>query len=309
MTTNRDFDRLASSWLAAGPTELNDRVLEAALDEVHLTNQRRRATVPWRTFTLSTPQRLAASIAIVAIVGVAGLRLLPGSDVGAPTTAPTASSATSATSPPSSPVPSPSPAFTSAAPTFPPEGAALAGTYRAGAPFQLPDLTFDVPAGWKAFSGVKPGVISLVIDSRTQDGSNGAFVNFEVPLAVFADPCRNTIVLPDLGPTVDDFITALSNLPKFTVGPVTDVLVDGLPGKQFDFTNSVPSTGAGCAGNGLIQVWSTGDVGGATNPGVPQHLVVVDVRGTRLVIEVLYGDPIGTFDDDINAIIDSVRFE
>jgi hypothetical protein len=50
-------------------------------------------------------------------------------------------------------------------------------------------------------------------------------------------------------------------------------------------------------------------VGGATNPGVPQHLVVVDVRGTRLVIEVLYGDPIGTFDDDINAIIDSVRFE
>jgi hypothetical protein len=149
----------------------------------------------------------------------------------------------------------------------------------------------------------------MVIDSRIEQGSNGAFVNFEVPIAVFADPCRGTTLVPDLGPTVDDFITALSNIPQFTVGPVTDVLVDGLPGKQFDLTNSVPSNGAGCIGNGLIRVWSTGDAGGATNPGARQRLVVVDVRGTRFVIEVLYGDPIATFDDDINSIIDSVRFE
>ncbi len=255
---------------------------------------------------MSTPLRLAAAIAIVAIVGVAGLNLFRGGDVGGPTTAPTSSPITSPTT---SPATLPPASATAAAPTFPPEGAALAGTYRAGAPFQLPDLTFDVPAGWKAWTGVKSRVISMVIDSRTEEGSNGAFVNFEVPLAVFADPCRNTIVVPDLGPTVDDFITALSNLPKFTVGPVTDVLVDGLPGKEFDFTNSVPSDGAGCTGDALIQVWSTGDVGGVTLPGAAQRLVVVDVRGTRLVIEVLYGDPIATFDDEINSIIDSVRFE
>jgi hypothetical protein len=308
MTTIRDFDRLASSWLAAGPTELNDRVLEAALDEVHLTNQRRRTTVPWRTSTLSTPLRLAAAIAVVAIAGVAGLNLLRGNGVGGPTAAPTSSLITSPTT---SPATLPPASATSAAPAFPPEGATLAGTYRAGEPFLLPGLTFDVPAGWKSFSGVNPRVISLVIASRTQAGSNGAFVNFEVPLAIYADPCAtgNTVAVPNLGPTVDDFITALSNLPKFTVGPVTDVLVDGLPGKQFDFTNSVPSNGAGCTGDGLIQVWSTGNVGGATNPGAPQRLVVVDVRGTRFVIEVLYGDPIATFDDDINSIIDSVRFE
>ncbi|MEA2673857.1 MAG: hypothetical protein QOI92_1049 [Chloroflexota bacterium] len=31
MTTNSDFDRHASAWLADGPTELSDRVLDAAL--------------------------------------------------------------------------------------------------------------------------------------------------------------------------------------------------------------------------------------------------------------------------------------
>jgi hypothetical protein len=35
----------------------------------------------------------------------------------------------------------------------------------------------------------------------------------------------------------------------------------------------------------------------------------VDVHGTRLVIEVLYADPSGPIENDINAIIASVRFE
>ena len=94
MNTNRDFDRIASGWLAEGPTELNDRVLDAALDEVHLTHQRRRPAVPWRTPYMSTPMRLAAAIAIVAIVGFAGLTLLGGgSNIGGPAATPTCTSA------------------------------------------------------------------------------------------------------------------------------------------------------------------------------------------------------------------------
>lgn len=76
MSTNRDFDRIASAWLTEGPSELADRVLDAALDEVHLTHQRRRLPVPWRTPTLNTPLRLAAGIAIIAVVGYAGLTFL-----------------------------------------------------------------------------------------------------------------------------------------------------------------------------------------------------------------------------------------
>ena len=303
MNMNRDFDRLTSSWLAAGPTELNDRVLEAALDEVHLTNQRRRTTVPWRIPTLSTPQRIAAAIAIVAIVGVAGLNLFRGSDVAAPTPSPTTSPSTS-----------PSATAISASRTFPgAAGPLAAGAYRAGAPFLLPNLTFDVPTKWTAWEGVQTNVISMEIDSPTQAGATGAFVNFEVPVAVYADPCQtgSSVKVPNLGPTVDDFVAALSKLPKFTVGPVTDAIVDGLPGKQFDLTNAIPSNGTGCTGpNALIHVWSTASgVGGDTLGGLRQHVIVVDVHGTRLVIEVLYTDSNGPIENDINAIIASVRFE
>jgi len=76
MNTGRDFNRIAGAWLVEGPNELADRVLDAALEEIHLTNQRRRSVVPWRMPTMTPWMRLAAAIVIVAIVGYAGLTLL-----------------------------------------------------------------------------------------------------------------------------------------------------------------------------------------------------------------------------------------
>ena len=91
-----DFDRLASAWLTEGPEELADRVLAAALREVHLTRQR-RLRVPWRFLTMPALSRAAgvAAVAIVAIVGVGGIIYLnnaPG-EPGAPTATPTATTA------------------------------------------------------------------------------------------------------------------------------------------------------------------------------------------------------------------------
>jgi hypothetical protein len=71
MTTNSDFDRHAAAFMADGPTELSDRMLEAALREVHVTHQRRRLA-PWRTTLMPTAFRLAAAVAIVALVVGAG---------------------------------------------------------------------------------------------------------------------------------------------------------------------------------------------------------------------------------------------
>jgi len=77
MSTQRDFDRTSKAWLAEGPTELADRVLDAALDEVHSTHQRRHLwALPWRTQTLNSPQRVAAGIAIVAFLGYATLSII-----------------------------------------------------------------------------------------------------------------------------------------------------------------------------------------------------------------------------------------
>lgn len=83
MTTNSDFDRHASAWLADGPTELADRVLEAALREVHLTPQRRRLSAPWRATLMPMRLGAAALIVLVAVVGILAFSL-PRSNVGPP---------------------------------------------------------------------------------------------------------------------------------------------------------------------------------------------------------------------------------
>jgi hypothetical protein len=71
MTTNQDFDRHAAAFLANGPTELADRVLDAALREVHTTRQRRGPAAPWRFPGMNTFFRLQAA-ALVAVVLVSG---------------------------------------------------------------------------------------------------------------------------------------------------------------------------------------------------------------------------------------------
>jgi hypothetical protein len=96
MSTHSDFDRTAQAWLAEGPSELADRVLDAALSEVHLTHQRRHPWVtPWRSPLMNTPLRAAAGIAIVAVLGLAAFSLV---GVGAaPTPSPTAATTPSPT--------------------------------------------------------------------------------------------------------------------------------------------------------------------------------------------------------------------
>lgn len=84
MSTNRSFDRIAEAWLAEGPNELADRVLDAALQQVHSTKQRRRLPASRRTLPMNILTRLAASIAMVTIVGLGALMFVaPGVGPGA----------------------------------------------------------------------------------------------------------------------------------------------------------------------------------------------------------------------------------
>jgi hypothetical protein len=71
MSTNSDFDRRAATFLAVGPTELSDRVLDAALGKVHQTPQRRGLTAPWRFLQMPAAFRLATA-AVVAVLAVGG---------------------------------------------------------------------------------------------------------------------------------------------------------------------------------------------------------------------------------------------
>jgi hypothetical protein len=83
MTTNDDFDRIARAWLADGPTELADRVLDAALDDVHATRQRRRPLLHGRTprmtlLVTAGARAAAAALATVAVLGGGALLLAGG---------------------------------------------------------------------------------------------------------------------------------------------------------------------------------------------------------------------------------------
>ena len=81
MSTDRDTTRIVRSWLEEGVTALPDRVLDAVLDQVPATSQRR----PWwpaRTFReMNQALKLAIVAAAVMVVALVGINLMPGSGV------------------------------------------------------------------------------------------------------------------------------------------------------------------------------------------------------------------------------------
>ena len=81
------FDRIAKAWLDDGPDELSVRVLDAVVDEIHLTRQRRANRMPWRLPTMTSPARVAAA-ALVGVLAIGGaifiLRPVTSSVVGPP---------------------------------------------------------------------------------------------------------------------------------------------------------------------------------------------------------------------------------
>jgi len=85
MSLDRDFDRIALAWLAEGPDELADRVLDAVVDEIHQTRQRPASRLPWRLPIMPMPARLAALVAVGVLVLAGGVAMLSGAGRGGPT--------------------------------------------------------------------------------------------------------------------------------------------------------------------------------------------------------------------------------
>ena len=137
MSTDRDTTRIVRSWLEEGATALPDRVLDAVLDQVPATSQRR----PWwparRFHEMNNALKLAIAAAAVVVVAVVGINLLPRQGgVGGPGPSPTASPTPTPT-PTQTPSPTPSPSPSGVLTEFP-EGPLTAGTYTL-APFTAAD--------------------------------------------------------------------------------------------------------------------------------------------------------------------------
>ena len=219
MNANHDFDRIAQAWLAEGPEQLPDRVLDAVADEIHQTRQRHAMRLPWRNLRMNQMNRALAGIAAVAVVLVGGVLLLrPGSNtgVGGP--------------PPSAP----------AGPSGTPSGSALA----------VPALTdtftsarygFSVryPSGWTVKDATKPW-------SRVGENTWGSGINDELSNATARFSGASQALAA--GQTADQWVSAYANgadpssWPPLTIG--------GQAGK-IDY-DGVPAAGGTIAPGGLM---------------------------------------------------------
>ena len=283
MSTHRqlpgsEFDRLASAWLSDGPTELNDRVLDDALSEIHRTHQRRRPPAPWR-LPFMPASRLTmftgASLAAVAVVVVLALSVhAPSPGPGASTSAsPGASSTTTAT-----PAATSSPLAAGPTPAIP--HGPLAGTYTTSV--FTPATTFTVVPGW----------------SDEHEATD------ELTLWM-GDPLHELIVARVVG---DPLVYPRSN-PLWTIGAPKATTVAGLPAQEIDLALSSSANKA----NGFFPLAPLPETDSGTvdvrNPGSTCRLWVVQVNGQQVVV--LSQRPTGessTFDAQVDAFLTSLRF-
>ena len=79
MTTERDLDRTLDRWMDDGPTALADRVIAAAMTDVHTTRQRGARWAPLKElFMTMRPAATIAGIAAAIVVGIAAYQYVWG---------------------------------------------------------------------------------------------------------------------------------------------------------------------------------------------------------------------------------------
>jgi dipeptidyl aminopeptidase/acylaminoacyl peptidase len=105
MTDQRELDRILGTFFVEGTDELADRVIDAALDQIETTPQRRPLGLPRRFLTMNRYAQLAAGVAVVAVIAagaiLVGGRTSPGPGVGA-SPSPTGSAVASGSARPTS---------------------------------------------------------------------------------------------------------------------------------------------------------------------------------------------------------------
>jgi hypothetical protein len=272
MTRDRDIARTVHEWLEHGATALPDRVLDAVLDEVAMTPQRRRPIGRW---LLGNQGARALGMAAACVLGVAVIGV---ANVLAPNVA--------------APPPGGGPPTPRAATALPPDGTRLApGAYSISAPIPL---SFEVPAGLRACAvGSEPAVCGMSI----------AELGFMTIVNVVSDPCAGPPTLrdPPVGPSVTDLVEALRGLPGFDVRSVRDVVVDGYQGVELEIT--APDRACN------LRPWASPQRINGVASRETNRMRIIDVNGTRVVMALAYHP--NTPPADVAALqetMDSVRF-
>jgi hypothetical protein len=284
MSSDRDTTRIVRSWLEEGVVALPDRVLDGVLDQLPATRQRRSL---WRWLGIvdvSANARLAMTAAAAVVVAIAGIAVMA-SVVGP--VGPGAPSPTPTRTPPPTPAILPSPAG---------EATLTPGRYALPA-FSVPGISLDVPAGWfPCFSDPnEAGVCS----ERELEVAALIVQNVVAGQCGFGEELRS----PPPGPSVDELVAAISNIPGVTVTPAIDVSIDGVAGKELTLTAAEP---ASCS----IQTWATSDRTNGMGYDEVDIVRILDVGGTRVLIVGAYHVAYPEAETDaalIRQLLDSVQ--
>jgi hypothetical protein len=270
------FDPRIADWLEDDPHAAPDQALDVVLAAYPSIKQRRAWRVPWRSNTMSLPLRLAAATFIAAVVVGGGIYLLgpraigPGADA------------------------SPTPVAGSPTPAPLKVGSLAPGQYVYDG--EGVRVTISVPAGWEGgpFGLSKP----------PGELPNGVNMAFRKPTTFYEDPCVPDAGTVAVGNTVDDLVTYLVGLPNITAEQPEAVTISGFSGKLLRFT--INTTGIDC----VMAMYGQGTFIRAAENGQRQSLWILDVAGTRLVIDgATFPETSDANRAELETIVDTLQVE
>lgn len=309
MTREDDFIGQLEGYLDEfeGMTPLPGAVRDAIRAELPSTRQIGPVTGLMRdlnmTMKMSAPIRYGLVAAVVVAAVVLGAALLGrGPNIGGEPESPTESS---------QPTSSPEPSAVSALP----DGVLLPGTYSIRPQdISSPRVLVTVPAGWYG------GGFGISKSNSIAPPDGAGVTLWGGPFNVYEDPCHWSTSLPSspTGPTVGDLAAALAAQPTREATTPTDVAVGGFSGKAFELTVPADLTfdtvdGFAECDEGEFRSWISPDGNSFRvhqGPGQHDRLWIVDVEGTRVVVDATFYDGTPAADmSEVQAILDSIRFE
>ena len=166
-------------------------------------------------------------------------------------------------------------------------------------------ITFTVPTDrWGSWG---PGLATDETDVLASVG-----VAFHDVANLYLDACRWASAGqhdPAVGPAVDDLVTALASVPHTRASEATDVELAGYSGRYIEVTIEDDLKFAACD-QGEVHIWTTPQRWSRhyQGPGQIERFWVLDVDGTRLVIEAsLFPSASTAYRDELQQILDSIE--
>jgi hypothetical protein len=295
--------RIVRSWLDEGVTHLPDRVLDAVLDQVPATPQRRATWWPARRLsTMNTTLKFGLAAVVVAVAALIGISILGDSNVGGPGPG----SATPTPQPTATPEPTPVPeGLLPAGPHILTDGGEVDGTTT------LP-MTVTIPGpDWYG----APGDGILIKDDNAAAPDGAGMIVFFGDLYVYGDPCAWSTTRPDEpATTVDEVVAALSAQASRDATAPVDVMVGGHAGKSMTLHVPDDAVFSDCDqdtfGSWGVPGADPGPYRYHQDPGQIDTLYILDVDGTLTVIDTAYyeGTPQSVI-DELEAIVESSSFD